>query len=159
MVGEGPVSVSCHGKAHINPGIEDITTLVLNYANNKFVTIQSSWLDPLKVREMKFVGSKKMVCYDDNETNEKIKVYDKGIIVSEAADAVYQRHVGYRTGDMWAPRLDNIEALKIEAEHFVDCVTNGVQPLSSGQSGLRVVQILEAASRSMANHGQPVEIL
>jgi predicted dehydrogenase len=90
--------------------------------------------------------------------SEKIKVYDSGIIVDQDEDQIYQRHVGYRTGDMWAPRLDNIEALRIETEHFVECIETGRQPLSSGQAGLRVVRILEAASRSMANHGQPVEL-
>jgi predicted dehydrogenase len=117
-----------------------------------------NWMAPVKIRQTLIGGSEKMIVYDDIEMSEKVKVYDKGIIVSESEDAVYQRHVGYRTGDMWAPRLDNIEALRIEAEHFVECVTTGRRPLSDGHAGLRVVRILEAASQSMAQRGQPIAL-
>ena len=92
------------------------------------------------------------------ETLEKLKVYDKGVILDDAQEHVYQRHVGYRTGDMWAPRLDNIEALAVETQHFADCVRTGETPLSDGRAGLRVVRILEAAHESMAQRGLPIEI-
>ena len=117
-----------------------------------------NWLAPVKVRQTLIGGSEKMIVYDDIEMSEKLKVYDKGITLDQDDDTVYQRHVGYRSGDMWAPRLDNVEALKLETEHFIDCIETGRQPISSGQAGLRVVRILEAASRSMANHGQPIEL-
>jgi predicted dehydrogenase len=128
------------------------------FTNNLIAHFHVNWLAPVKVRQTMISGSEKMIVYDDIEMSEKIKVYDSGIIVDQDEDQIYQRHVGYRTGDMWAPRLDNIEALRIETEHFVECIETGRQPLSSGQAGLRVVRILEAASRSMANHGQPVEL-
>jgi predicted dehydrogenase len=158
MFGEAPVSVSCHGKAHINPGIEDVTTLVLNYANSKFVTIQSSWLDPQKVREMKFVGSKKMICYDDNETNEKIKVYDKSVEVPPHYDTFAEFHYSYHYGDMYSPYIAQSEPLKVECQHFLDCIDGKESCLSGGSDGLKVVQILEASLKSLRSDGATVKI-
>ena len=154
-----PRMVAATGMSHVPGRPENMAYLTCFFNNNLIAHFHVNWMAPVKVRQTLIGGSEKMIVYDDIDMSEKIKVYDKGIIVSQADEAVYQRHVGYRTGDMWAPRLDNIEALKIEAEHFVECMNSGHQPLSSGQAGLRVVRILEAASRSMANHGQPVEIL
>ena len=102
-----------------------------------------------------------MVVFDDLDPSEKIKIYDKGISLSrspESIDEVYQMLIGYRSGDMCAPRIENLEALRVEANHFVDCIENGTQPIASGESGLRVVRILEAASESMKNQGQPVQL-
>ncbi|NTU77956.1 MAG: Gfo/Idh/MocA family oxidoreductase [Chloroflexales bacterium] len=159
LIGRSPTMIAATGMSHVPGRPENLAYLTCFFSNNLIAHFHVNWMAPVKLRQTLIGGSEKMIVYDDIEMSEKIKVYDKGIIVSDAADAVYQRHVGYRTGDMWAPRLDNIEALKIEAEHFVECINSGGQPLSSGQAGLRVVRILEAASRSMANHGQPVEIL
>ena len=159
LIGHSPTMVAATGMSHVPGRPENLAYLTCFFSGNMIAHFHVNWMAPVKLRQTLIGGSEKMIVYDDIEMSEKIKVYDKGIIVSDAADAVYQRHVGYRTGDMWAPRLDNLEALKIEAEHFVECVNNGSQPLSSGQSGLRVVRILEAATRSMANHGQPVELL
>jgi predicted dehydrogenase len=159
LIGRSPTMIAATGMSHVPGRPENLAYLTCFFSNNLIAHFHVNWMAPVKLRQTLIGGSEKMIVYDDIEMSEKIKVYDKGIIVSEADDAVYQRHVGYRTGDMWAPRLDNLEALKLEAEHFVECVNSGSQPLSSGQSGLRVVRILEAASRSMANHGQPVEIL
>lgn len=158
LIGRSPTMIAATGMAHVSGRPENMAYLTCFFSNNLIAHFHVNWMAPVKLRKTLIGGSEKMIVYDDIEMSEKIKVYDKGIIVSEADDAIYQRHVGYRTGDMWAPRLDNIEALKIESEHFVECVQTGQQPLSSGQSGLRVVRILEAASRSMANHGQPVQI-
>ena len=102
-----------------------------------------------------------MIVYDDLEQSEKVKVYDKGITLnrqSDPSEKMYEVLVGYRTGDMLAPNLDSAEALKVEAAHFVDCVSHGRQPLTDGAAGLRVVQILEAATRSMKERGRPVEL-
>ncbi|MEI6179348.1 MAG: Gfo/Idh/MocA family oxidoreductase [Chloroflexales bacterium] len=159
LIGHSPTMVAATGMSHVPGRPENLAYLTCFFSGNMIAHFHVNWMAPVKLRQTLIGGSEKMIVYDDIEMSEKIKVYDKGIIVSDAADAVYQRHVGYRTGDMWAPRLDNLEALKIEAEHFVECINNGSQPLSSGQSGLRVVRILEAATRSMANHGQPVELL
>ena len=99
-----------------------------------------------------------MITYDDLEPSEKIKIYDKGISFTEDPQQIYEMRVGYRTGDMWAPKLDSTEALRIEGEHFVDCIENGKTPMTDGALGLRVVELIEAATRSMHQRGQSVEI-
>ncbi len=151
-------SVNCQGKAHVNQNIEDVTSMALNFANNGFATIQSSWLDPNKIREMIFVGSKKMLVYDDIEPNEKIKIYDKGVDVPPHYDTFAEFQYSYHYGDMYAPYLKMTEPLKIECQHFIDCIKNEDECLSSGIDGLEVVQILEASSKSLKNDGAKVNI-
>ncbi len=153
-----PTVIAATGMAHVPGKPENMAYLTCYFPNNLIAHFHVNWMAPVKIRQTLIGGSEKMIVYDDIEMSEKVKVYDKGIIVSESEDAVYQRHVGYRTGDMWAPRLDNIEALRIEAEHFVDCVQTGRRPLSDGYAGLRVIRILEAASQSMALRGQPIAL-
>jgi predicted dehydrogenase len=159
LIERNPTMIAATGMAHVPGQPENLAYLTCFFSNNLIAHFHVNWLAPVKVRQTLIGGSEKMVLFDDIEMSEKIKVYDKGIIVSQADEAIYQRHVGYRTGDMWAPRLDNIEALTVEASHFVECIENSHKPLSDGHAGLRVIRILEAATRSMANHGQPVEIL
>lgn len=158
LIERSPTMVAATGMAHVPGRPENLAYLTCFFSNNLIAHFHVNWLAPVKIRQTLIGGSEKMIVYDDIEMSEKIKVYDKGIIVGQDDAAIYQRHVGYRTGDMWAPRLDNIEALQIEAEHFIACVNTGQQPLSSGHAGLRVIKILESASKSMANHGQPVEL-
>ncbi|PDW02357.1 Gfo/Idh/MocA family protein [Candidatus Viridilinea mediisalina] len=158
LIGHMPNLVAATGMAHVPGRPENMAYLTCFFPNQLLAHFHVNWMAPVKVRRTMIGGSEKMIVYDDIEMSEKIKVYDKGIIVSDAENAIYQRHVGYRTGDMWAPRLDNIEALKLETEHFTTCIQTGQTPRSDGQAGLRVVRILEAASRSMANHGQPVAL-
>jgi predicted dehydrogenase len=116
-----------------------------------------NWLAPVKVRRTLIGGSHKMIVYDDLEPSEKLKIYDKGITFNNNPENVYQMLIDYRMGDMWAPQLDLTEALRTEALHFIRCIENSVPPITSGLEGLRVVQILEAATRSMAQRGHPVE--
>lgn len=151
-------SVNCQGKAHVNPDIEDVTNMALNFANSGFATIQSSWLDPNKIREMIFVGSKKMLVYDDIEPNEKIKIYDKRVDAPPHYDTFAEFQYSYHYGDMYAPYLKMTEPLKVECQHFIDCINNGSKCLSSGKEGLEVVQILEAASQSLKNGGAKVAV-
>ena len=151
-------SVNCQGKAHINPEIEDVTNMTLDFANGGFATIQSSWLDPNKIREMTFVGSKKMLVYDDIEPNEKIKIYDKHVEAPPHYDTFAEFQYSYHYGDMCAPYLKMVEPLKVECQHFLDCIENGIKPLSSGKEGLEVVKILELASQSLKNGGAKVAI-
>jgi predicted dehydrogenase len=99
-----------------------------------------------------------MIVYDDLEPSEKIKVYDKGVTLASGPESVYESLVGYRTGDMWAPKLSLTEGLRIEIQHFLECIRQGTQPLSDGKAGLRVIRILEAAVESLAHRGQPVEL-
>ena len=103
-------------------------------------------------------GSQKMICYDDLEPSEKVKIYDKGIMVNDSPENVYQMLVGYRTGDMWAPKLDMTEALQTEALHFIHCIRQGERPITDGEAGLRVVRILEAATESMKQQGKLIEL-
>ncbi len=158
IFGSPPLSVNCQGKAHINPGIEDVTNLSLNFENGGFATIQSSWLDPNKIREMVFVGSRKMLVYDDTEPLEKIKIYDKRVEAPPHYDDFAGFQYAYHYGDMLAPYIQQTEPLKVETRHFLDCIESGETPMSSGQDGHYVVQILEAASRSLKDNGAAVDI-
>jgi predicted dehydrogenase len=158
LLKEAPVSVNCIGRAHVNPGIEDVTNLILNFSNGKFVTIQSSWLDPHKVREMKFVGSKKMIAYDDTETLEKIKVYDKRVETPPHYDTFAEFHYSYHYGDMYSPYISQGEPLKVECQHFIDCIEKKTTCLSSGIHGMQVVQVLEASSKSLKKDGAKIDL-
>jgi len=155
---EVPVSVNCHGKAHVAPEIEDVTNITLNFANGGYATIHSSWLDPNKVREMTFVGTKKMLVYDDVEPMEKIKIYDKRVKTPPHYNTFAEFHYSYHYGDMHSPYLEQVEPLKVECQHFLDCIRTGTKPDSSGIEGLKVVQILEAATSSLKNGGRRVKI-
>jgi len=158
IMNELPVSVNCQGKAHVNPNIEDITNMTLNFQGKGLATVQSSWLDPNKIREFTFVGDKKMLVYDDLEPIEKIKVYDKRVEAPPHYDTFAEFQYSYYYGDMYSPYLKLVEPLKVECQHFLDCIATGETPLSSGVDGLQVVQILEASSQSLAKAGAAVPI-
>jgi len=158
LLGKPPVSVNCQGKAHINKDIEDVTNMSLNFDNGGFATIHSSWLDPNKVREMVIVGSRRMIVYDDNQPLEKIKIYDKRVEAPPHYDTFAEFQYSYHYGDMYAPYIKQVEPLKVEGQHFLDCIRSGKTPESSGLDGLRVIQILEASSRSLKNGGAQIEI-
>lgn len=153
---ESPISINCQGKAHINPDIEDITNMVLNYSNGRIATVQSSWLDPNKVRDMTFVGSKKMLVYDDIEPIEKIKIYDKRVEIPPHYDTFAEFHYSYHYGDMYAPYIQQYEPLKRECQHFLDCIKNREESESSGFEALKVIQILEGANESLNDGGGKV---
>jgi predicted dehydrogenase len=158
FLGKPPISVNCQGKAHINKDIEDVTNMSLDFENGGFATIHSSWLDPNKVREMVIVGSKRMIVYDDNQPLEKIKIYDKRVEAPPHYDTFAEFQYSYHYGDMIAPYIKQVEPLKMETRHFLDCIRTGKTPETSGLDGLRVIQILEASSRSLKNGGAKVEI-
>lgn len=155
---EEPVAVSATGACHIAGTPENMAHIALFFQSNCVAHVSVNWLSPIKVRQTFVGGSRKMIVYDDLEPTEKIKVYDKGITVNGSAESAHQLRIGYRAGDMWAPHLPAKEALQTEAEHFVECVRSGKPPASDGVSGLRVIQILEAASRSLAAQGNPVRL-
>ena len=136
LLGKPPVSVNCQGKAHIHKGIEDVTNMSLDFDNGGFATIHSSWLDPNKIREMIIVGSKRMIVYDDNEPLEKIKIYDKRVEAPPHYDTFAEFQYSYHYGDMYAPYIKQTEPLKVEAQHFLDCIKTGKTPESSGVDGL-----------------------
>ena len=158
ILGETPISVNSQGKAHFKDGIEDVATTTLNYGNGVIAFIHSSWLDPNKIRRTTIVGSRRMLVYDDIEPQEKIKIYDKGVEVPPYYDTFAEFQFSYRYGDIHSPRIEDYEPLKKECEHFLACIQKGACPLSDGYSGLRVVSILEAASRSLKLGGKSVAI-
>jgi predicted dehydrogenase len=158
IIGDEPVSVNCRGNAHITPGIEDVTTLCLSYRHQRTAVIQSSWLDPRKVREMTIVGSKRMIVYDDVAPIEKLRIFDARVERPPHYDTFAEFHYAYHYGDMYVPYVKQEEPLKVECQHFIDCVRSGATPLSSGESGLQLVQILEASSESLRRGGGPVDM-
>jgi predicted dehydrogenase len=153
-----PVAVSATGISHLPGRPENVAYMTLFFADRKIAHIHVNWLAPLKVRRILIGGSEKMIVYDDVEPSEKVKIYDKGVMVSQGPETRYQLYVSYRSGDVWAPKLDTTEALTIEAAHFIDCVERGAAPITDGPAGLRVVQILEAAGQSLRSQGRLVEL-
>jgi predicted dehydrogenase len=158
LLGEHPVAVSASGTNHFPGTPENLAYVTLFYESGTIAHINVSWLAPVKVRQILLGGSRKMITYDDLEPSEKIKVYDKGVSFTDDPRKIHEMRVGYRTGDMWAPRLAVTEALQVEGAHFVDCIEHGRTPRTDGMLGLRVVELIEAASRSMRHRGETVEI-
>jgi len=158
ILDEAPVGVSATGIRHVTGSPENMAHITLFFDSSCVAHINVNWLSPVKVRQTLVGGAKKMIVYDDMEPTEKIKVYDKGITLNGSEDKAHQLRIGYRAGDMWAPHLAAKEALQTEVEHFVDCIRNGAAPLCDGASGLRVIEVLEAASRSVAQQGCPIPI-
>jgi len=158
VLGEAPVSVNSQGKAHFKAGIEDVATTTLNFKDGVIAFIHSSWLDPNKIRRTTIVGTRRMLVYDDIEPQEKIKIYDKGVDVPPYYDTYAEFQFSYRYGDIHSPRIADYEPLKKECDHFITCVEKGMCPLSDGYSGLRVVSILEASSRSLKLSGKAVQV-
>ncbi len=152
-----PIAVSATGISHVPDKPANIAFLTLFFENNLIAHFHVNWLAPVKLRRTLIGGSRKMIVFDDLEPSEKIKVYDKGITVNGSKDNIYKSLIGYRTGDMWAPQLEITEALRVEAQHFVDCIKSGKRSLTDGRAGLMLVRILEAATQSMSKRGQPVE--
>jgi predicted dehydrogenase len=158
LLGEMPIEVSCQGESHYHDHVEDVARLTLHFANNVIAFMHVSWLDPNKIRKTTIVGSRKMLVYDDTAPQEKIRVYDKGVTRHPYQDTLGDFQLSYRNGDVNIPRIDESEPLKVECDHFIDCVKRGTSPNSDGHSGLRVVKVLEAADRSLKNHGQPMPV-
>ncbi len=158
IMGEQPVTVNCRGSAHITPGVEDVTTMCLSFRKQQTAVIQSSWLDPRKVREMTIVGSQRMIVYDDVAPLEKIRIFDARVECPPHYDTFAEFHYAYHHGDVYAPYIKPEEPLKVECQHFLDSIRNGTAPLSGGWEGMQLVQILEASSESLRRGGGPVEL-
>ncbi len=154
-----PHAVSATGMSHVARGPENIAYLTLFFSGALIAHIHVNWLAPVKVRRTLIGGSRKMIVYDDLEPSEKVKIYDRGISVGDqGVEGVYKMLVSYRIGDMWAPQLDLTEALQIETAHFIGCIEGRERPTTDGHAGLRVVEIMEAATRSMGEQGRPVDL-
>lgn len=157
LVPELPISVSAAGADHTGSGLVDVAYITLHYPGNFIAHLHVNWLSPVKIRQMLLGGSRRMLVYDDMEPSEKVRVYDRGVRVT-TEEGIHRTLVDYRTGDMWAPKLANREALSVECGHFVECVRFNRVPQSSGRAGLNVVRVLEAAQRSLAGRGERVSV-
>src|SRR5262245_3504248 len=156
LIGLDPERVVATGQAHLN-GLEDIAYITLYFPNCVTAHINVNWLSPVKVRTTLVGGERKMLVWNDLEPTEKVKVYDKGVEL-ESKQGIYKLLVSYRSGDMWAPSLDQTEALLLEARYLLDCVSSGRRPFNDGRAGLRVVRMLEATQKSLKRGGGPVSI-
>ena len=155
VIGEKPQAVIATGAEHFNRGLEDVAYLTVYFKNNIIAHINVNWLSPVKVRTTLIGGQKKMLVWNDLEPDEKIKIYDKGVQV-KTKEGKYNLLVSYRSGDMWAPRVEQTEALKLMVEKFVHYISNGGRIVNDGMAGLRVVRLLEASTRSLKNKGEMV---
>jgi predicted dehydrogenase len=158
VLGQKPSAVAATGISHIAGEPENISYLTCFFDGSLIAHIHANWLAPVKIRKTLIGGDKKMIVYDDVEVTEKVKVYDKGIMVNDNPEGIYKLMVDYRTGDIWTPHLDMTEALRYEASSFIQCIQQGLKPISDGKAGLRIVHILEAATRSIAQMGKPVQL-
>jgi predicted dehydrogenase len=158
IMGERPVTVNCCGSAHITQGVEDITTMCMNFNKQRTAIVHSSWLDPRKVREMTIIGSKRMVVYDDVAPLEKIRIFDARVESPPHYDTFAEFHYAYHYGDMYVPYIKQEEPLKTECQHFLDCIKNTAIPLTDGKDGLELVRILEASSESLRKGGAPITL-
>jgi predicted dehydrogenase len=149
-----PVAVSATGIGHVKGVAENVAYVTAFYDSPLIAHLNVNWLSPVKVRRTLLGGSRQMVVYDDMESSEKVKVYDKGITIKNGPESLYKMLVGYRSGDMYCPQLDVTEALRIEAQHFAECIEQTKTPLTDGFAGLRVVSVLEAATQSMKDRGR-----
>jgi predicted dehydrogenase len=154
LIKEKPIAVLATGQAHIN-GLEDISYITVYFPNKFIAHITVNWLSPVKARTTLIGGVKKMLVWNDLEPDEKIKVYDKGVD-AKAKNGVYNLLVSYRSGDMWAPKVEQNEALRLLAENFIESINNGGTPVNDGLAGLRVVKMLEAADKSLKKRGELV---
>jgi predicted dehydrogenase len=157
LIKEKPVSLSAHGTGHFGTGMEDIAYITVNFPDNMIAHFNVNWLSPVKVRSTLIGGKKKMLIWNDLESDEKIKIYDKGVDIGNK-EGVYNLLISYRSGDMYSPKIENTEALKLETQYFVDCVSEGKKPFNDGESGLRVVKLLEACNESLKNNGKVIEL-
>jgi predicted dehydrogenase len=153
-----PRAVSATGVNHISGEPANIAYLTLFFDGSLIAHIHVNWLSPVKVRRTLIGGNRNMIVYDDLEPSEKVKVYDRGIAVNNNTEKLYDMLIGYRTGDMWSPQLDTTEALRVEANHFIRCIEGSESPITDALAGMRVVEILEAATQSMARRGRLVEL-
>jgi predicted dehydrogenase len=158
LMGKMPESVNCCGSAHLTPGIENVTTMCLAFSDRRSAVIQSSWIEPRKVREMTIVGNKGMIVYDDLAPLEKIRVHDMRVERPPYYDTFGEFQYAYHYGDMYAPYIKQEEPLKTECQHFLDCIRHGATPVSCGTRGTELVRILAASSESLQNGGVSVPL-
>jgi predicted dehydrogenase len=155
ILGEFPVAINCQGNAHVTPQVEDVTNMSLFFPHKRFATIQSSWLEPRKIREMTIVGSRRMIVYDDLRTREKIWIYDVRVERPPHYDTFAEFHYSYHYGDSYIPHLQQEEPLALACRHFIDCIETNSVPMTGGRQGLEMIRVLEGASTSLKMNGAP----
>jgi predicted dehydrogenase len=158
LIDAKPVAVSASGQAYLRPGILDVVFATVHFEGGQMANLHTSWLDPHKIRKVTVVGSQKMAVIDDVAASEKVRLYDKGVDVSKASYADYVEAMTLRSGDINIPKINMTEPLRMECEHFIDCVRTGNTPRSDGRNGLAVVEMMEAAGVSLANGGAQVPV-
>jgi predicted dehydrogenase len=160
LIKNKPIAVSAHGSVHFESGLEDIAYLSIEFENNGFIAhFHVNWLSPVKIRRTLISGNRKMLLWDDLSSDEKIKIYDRGVeFKSTNGNGIHDLLISYRSGDMYAPKIDNTEALKAEVQYFVQCLEKNEEPFNNGRAGLQVVRILEAADRSMRGSGRRIKL-
>src|SRR6185436_102797 len=151
-----PQSVNCQGNSHVTKGVEDVTNMSMNFERGMFATLQNSWLDPRKVREMTIVGSRRMIVYDDVQPLEKVRIYDTRVETLPHYDTFGEFHFAYHYGYSYIPYIKQEEPLKVECQHFLECIRKGTRPLTDGAHGANVVRVLEACSRSLRQNGASI---
>jgi len=156
LVQARPEAVVATGETHLN-GLEDVAFITVYFPGKTIAHVNVNWLSPVKVRTTLIGGEKRMVVWNDLEADEKVKVYDKGVRMTNG-EGIYELLVSYRSGDMWAPKVEQTEALKTELSYFIDCVTNNKAPFNDGSARLRVVRMLEAADESLRQKGRAVPL-
>ena len=156
LIQDRPEAIVATGEKHLN-GVEDMAFITVYFPHNVIAHINVNWLSPVKIRTTLIGGEKKMLVWNDLAADEKIKVYDKGVRLHNG-EKVHDLLISYRSGDMWAPQVEQLEALNVELGYFVDCVTNSRRPFNGGEAGLRIVKMLEAAETSVRNRGALVQL-
>jgi predicted dehydrogenase len=157
LLGEMPAMVAAQGQAYLQSGIEDTVFFTLRFADGRLVHSHVSWLDPHKVRRLTIVGGRRMAVFDDVEPTEKLRLYDKGVDRMPEYSS-YGEALTLRFGDIYAPRVEMHEPLRLECQHFLDCIGQGRQPRSDGQSGLQVLRVLDALQQSLDSEGKLVRL-
>ncbi len=157
LLGEVPVRVAAHGKSYLQPNVEDVVFLTMEFGSGVLAHVQLSWLDPHKERKLTVVGATKMVVFDDMEAREKLRIYDKGVERPPEYRS-YGEALSVREGDIFIPKIPNVEPLAAELDHFVRVARGAEAPRASAEDGVRVVTVLEAATRSLATGGAPVSL-
>jgi predicted dehydrogenase len=157
LISERPTGIVATGIEHFGRGLEDMAYITVFFDSNIIAHFHVNWLSPVKIRMTLIGGEKKMLVWNDLESDEKVKVYDKGVEIKNA-EGIYELLIRYRAGDIWTPTIDNTEALKIEANYFIDCIQNNKIPVNDGHAGLRVVRFLEASNISLKNRGRMIKL-
>jgi predicted dehydrogenase len=157
LLGREPEYVTASGQAYVREGVHDVVFTTLHFPNNVMAHLHVSWLDPHKIRKITVVGDKKMAVLDDMQATEKLRIYDKGIdFIPSYGD--YGESLSIRVGDIYIPKIDMVEPLKVECQHFLDCIVKGDVPLTDGLCGLQVLRVLEAAEKSLKERSQAIRV-